>query len=539
MAASMGLSAGKGKRSVSLDDRLAALHTVREAGAARIPDSVVAEADSLIARSSARRKLSGDYTVVGVFGATGSGKSSLVNALVGAEVARTHVRRPTTSEAMSVSWEPDGAVELLDWLEVRERNVHDTPLDKRASKLLLLDLPDFDSIDGGNRVVAERLAAQVDALMWVVDPQKYADDVLHAQFIAPHAKHSEVSLIVLNQIDLLARSDVPQVVSSLRAIVERDGVAKAHVLAVSARTGEGIPALRSAIGDLAATISTRDARLSADISTLAGSVPHPGTPAKIATKAVAAMRDEVALAAGVEVVAAAVAGSYRKRNGQATGWPLVSWIARLRADPLTRLGLGAPKAGRDPAVHRSSMPQLSSGAIARLSLSVRAFADAAAEGLSDSWRSSIRNTADGALAKLPDALDLAIARTPLPARGSWWWVVVAIVQWVAVLAGLAGVGWLLAAAWLPRIGFPPLEIPQVEGWAVPTLLIVGAILLGIVLGLLSGIIGSLVALARKKRTRKRLTEAVDATVRELVITPVDAELDSARALAAALAVAGA
>ena len=60
--------------------------------------------------------------------------------------------------------------------------------------------------------------------MWVVDPQKYADEVLHAQFIAPHAKHSAVTLIVLNQIDLLRPAEVPNVVESLRGIVQRDGI---------------------------------------------------------------------------------------------------------------------------------------------------------------------------------------------------------------------------------------------------------------------------------------------------------------------------
>ena len=212
-----------------------------------------------------------------MFGATGSGKSSLVNALVGADVARTHVRRPTTSQALAVTWEPDGAIDLLDWLEVRERTVRDAPLDPRARQLVLLDLPDFDSVEQGNRAIAERLAGQVDALLWVVDPQKYADDVLHAQFITPHARHAEVTLLVLNQVDLLAPADVPKVVKSLREIADRDGIPKAKVIPVSARTGDGIADLRSALGDLAAARTVRDARLAADLATLAARMPAPGT----------------------------------------------------------------------------------------------------------------------------------------------------------------------------------------------------------------------------------------------------------------------
>ena len=231
--------------SVTLDQRLDALRRAREAGEGRVPAALATEADELLARAGQRRSRSPDYTVVGLFGATGSGKSSLINALVGDPIARTHVRRPTTSEALAAVWGPEGAVELLDWLGVRERVVRDAPLDARASRLILLDLPDFDSVEAGNRAIAEKLAAQVDALVWVVDPQKYADAVLHAQFITPHARHGAVTLIVLNQIDLLRPVEQQQVIASLREIVTRDGIPRARVLPVSASTGEGVAALRT------------------------------------------------------------------------------------------------------------------------------------------------------------------------------------------------------------------------------------------------------------------------------------------------------
>ncbi|MEO8261631.1 MAG: dynamin family protein [Pseudolysinimonas sp.] len=523
----------------SVNDRLTALRTMRTSGDGRIPAELGDAADALLQRAAQRRERSADYTVVGVFGATGSGKSSLVNALVGAEVARTHVRRPTTSQPLAVTWEPDGAVELLDWLDVRERIVRDTPLDSRARQLVLLDLPDFDSVEPGNRAVAERLAGQVDALVWVVDPQKYADDVLHTQFIAPHARHAEVTLLVLNQVDLLAAADVPKVVRSLREIADRDGIPKVKVVPVSARTGAGIADLRTALGDLAGARTTRDARLAADLATIASRMPGPGTPSRVDARAVGRLREDVAIAAGADVVAAAVAGSYRKRSAQATGWPLVSWISRLRADPLTRLGLGTRTTGRDPAMHRTSMPPMSSAARARLSLAVRGFADTASEGLAVPWRSAIRSRAETALDTLPDALDLALASTPLPARGSWWWPIFTVVQWIALLAGLVGAGWLLAAAVLPTMGLPRIEVPQVSGWAVPTLLILAAVLLGILLGLLGSLFGALTAASRRRQTRRRLAATTHEVAQRLVVQPVAAGLDDARDFAAAQAIASA
>ena len=524
-------------KTTTLDDRLGALRTVRQAGAGQLPDALRSSLDAVLAHATERRKRSPDHTVIGIFGATGSGKSSLVNALVGSDVAKTHVRRPTTSEAHSVTWDPDGAGDLLDWLQVRERTVLEAPLDPRAMKLLLLDLPDFDSIDRGNREIAERLAGQVDALVWVVDPQKYADEVLHAQFIAPHAKHSAVTLIVLNQIDLLPAAQLPQVVDSLRGIVERDGVPKARVLTVSARTGDGIPALRAALGDLAAATEVREARLAADVTTIAATVPDAGVAAAPTKRAIETLVADLGTAAGVEVVATAVARSYRKRAGQATGWPVVSWLLRLRPDPLARLGIGPKRGGDDPSLHRTSMPALDAGAAARVSLSVRGFADAAAAGRTDTWRTGIRTTADRAITELPLQLDLAIARTPLPAKGSWWWVIFSLLQWVSILGALVGIGWLLGAAFLPNFGLPAFEVPKVEGWAVPTLLIAGGVALGILLGLLGAVFAAATAAARRRRTRKALLASVGEVVRQTAIAPLLADLDRARDYSAALKVA--
>jgi GTPase SAR1 family protein len=530
----------------TLDTSLAALRTVVDDGAGRIPSPLADEAEALLRQAEARRALSPEHTVVGVFGATGSGKSSLVNALVGDEVAKARVRRPTTSQALAVTWDAPGAADLLDWLEIRERVARTAPIDPRAGKLVLVDLPDVDSVEAANRAIAERLAGQVDALLWVVDPQKYADDVLHAQFIAPHARHAAVTLVALNQVDLLSPADRRPVVASLQGIIERDGLPRARVLPVSARTGEGVEALRLAIGDLAASKAVRDARLAADVQTLAARLDDPGSAPRPDSRAAQRVRDEVGTAAGVDVVAAAVASSYRKRAAQVTGWPLVSWIGRLRADPLTRLGLGPRRRGAgaedDPDVHRTSMPLLSAGAQARLSLAVRSFADRAGEGLAPPWRAAVRTAAEGALARLPADLDLAIARTSLPARGSWWWAVVGVVQWVALVAGIGGALWLLGASLLPTFGMPALLIPRVEsgpleGWAVPVLLIVAAVLLGVLLGLLSAALSALTAAARRRRTRRRLLASVDEVVQREVVAPVAAELDRARAVSAAIAVA--
>lgn len=523
---------------MTLDAQLAALRQVHTLGINRLPDAQLTQIDALLTRAEGRRALSADHTVVGLFGATGSGKSSLVNALIGEPIARSHVTRPTTSEPLAVVWDPTGATALLDWLEVRDRHTRETPIDPRATQLILLDLPDFDSVQTEHRAAAERLAGQVDALVWVVDPQKYADAVLHTDFIAAHARHGSVTIVVLNQSDLLPAAEVPRVLESLRGLLADDGLRGVKLLPTSAETGAGVAELRSAIGGLAAARVAQAQRLAADVSALAGGIPSPGATGKSSKSDSKARARELTAklgdAAGVEVVAQAVAGSYRKRSGQATGWPLVSWILRFRADPLARLGLRPTKGiDRDPELHRSSMPALGVAASATVSLSVRGYAEAVSTGLTEPWRAGIRDAANNAVETLPSQLDLAISRASLNTKGSWWWVIFAILQWVAIAAALVGVVWLLGLAFLPMVPWP--SVPRVEGWPLTTLVILGGVLLGILLGLAGSAIGAAGAAGRRRAARKSLLAQVASVSSAMVVAPIDAELARAQQFGAALA----
>ena len=63
--------------------------------------------------------------------------------------------------------------------------------------LVLLDLPDHDSTELEHRMEVDRLVQLVDMLIWVVDPQKYADAALHDRYLKPLAKHAGVMMIDL------------------------------------------------------------------------------------------------------------------------------------------------------------------------------------------------------------------------------------------------------------------------------------------------------------------------------------------------------
>src|SRR3954447_992694 len=165
-----------------LPARLDALDRMIELGSDRIDQSLLDDTTVLLGRAGERLRLSGEHTVVTLAGGTGSGKSSLFNAICGLELSPTGMRRPMTSQAHACVWGLDGAGPLLDWLDVakRHRYARASALDlERADAtlqgLVLIDLPDHDSIQAVHRAEVDRFVTIADLLVWVVDPQKYAD----------------------------------------------------------------------------------------------------------------------------------------------------------------------------------------------------------------------------------------------------------------------------------------------------------------------------------------------------------------------------
>jgi len=169
--------------------------------------------------------------VVALAGGTGSGKSSLVNAIAGEEVALTGGIRPMTSEPLALV--PANAADALggylDELGISDRFEHEGP-----SWLCLLDLPDNDSVEVEHRHRVDALLPRVDMVAWVTDPEQYREAVLHHQYISEMSRYQEQFLFVLNQIDRLDAEDVGVVVDDLKKALREDGIVKPEVIATAA-----------------------------------------------------------------------------------------------------------------------------------------------------------------------------------------------------------------------------------------------------------------------------------------------------------------
>jgi GTP-binding protein EngB required for normal cell division len=260
----------------SIPLRLTALAELTRLGTARkdgFSEELLDEAESLLKRSGERMRMSATHTVAALAGGTGSGKSTLFNALAGATFSPPGVTRPTTRHAHACVWGMEGAAPLLDWLSVqrRHRYARASALDEGETNLtgmLLLDLPDHDSVVTGSAAMVDRLVRLTDMLIWVLDPLKYADASVHQRYLVPLAGHAAVTTVVLNQSDTLSAEEITDCENDLRRLLDSEGLAETPILVTSAATGAGLNELKAVLAEAVATRRAATDRIAADIDAL-------------------------------------------------------------------------------------------------------------------------------------------------------------------------------------------------------------------------------------------------------------------------------
>ncbi|WP_444546203.1 GTPase [Streptomyces spinoverrucosus] len=503
-----------------LRSRLDAMRELVGLSRTRLDSRTLAEAGRVLDEAAARRKLSGQHTVVAIAGATGSGKSQLFNALAGVAISETGVRRPTTAAPIACSWS-DGAASLIDRLGIpgrlRRRPLQSPEAEAQLRGLVLVDLPDLDSAAVQHREQAERVLDLVDAIIWVVDPEKYADAVLHERYLRPMAGHAEVMFVVLNQVDRLPGEAADQVLDDLRRLLDEDGVALgeygepgATVLALSALTGEGIGDLREALGEFVAERGAAARRISADLDAAAGRL-WPVYATRRRTGLSEQARDEfsarLADAVGATAAGEAAERAWLRNANRACGTPwlrLWRWYQDRSEPPTGRLTL------RTQADEQATARQ-------KVEQAVRTVADRASAGLPAPWAQAVREAAARGAHGLPEALDVLTARAGLPPgrppRPGWWPAAV-LVQAAMTILQIVGGLWLvgqIVGVMAPNLG-------------VPVLLMVS----GIVGGPLVEWSCKLAARGPARRygleAERRLREAAAGCGRARVLDPVAAEL---------------
>jgi len=220
-----------------------------------------------------------------------------------------------------------GAAPLLDWLgiERRYRYARASALDAGEAALnglLLLDLPDHDSVAAGAATAVDRLISQADLMVWVLDPQKYADAAVHNRFLAPLARHAGVTTVALNQCDLLTPQQASDCEEDLRRLLDSEGHGEARVLLVSAATGAGLDDLRRVLAEAVSARQTATDRIAADIdSIIAKFAVYAADPAAVARRAAGTSWDRNADPAVPAAAAVMAGGAPGPAGAQVPGAP--------------------------------------------------------------------------------------------------------------------------------------------------------------------------------------------------------------------------
>lgn len=511
----------------TITDKLRLLRTALERGDDRVPQDVRDQVETFIARTGERAAVGPDHTVIALAGSTGSGKSSMINTLTGLEVADVGTRRPTTSKPLSVQWGPGGE-DLLAWLKVpmQHRRLRESELDGESLRdlhgLILLDLPDHDSHAVEHKLQVDRLVEQVDCLLWVVDPQKYADDVLHSGYLTPLRNHQDVMVVVLNQVDRLAPDAVDEVMSDLKGLLQRQGLDRVPVVATSTETRQGIEDLEIILRDAVVRRELMVERTLADLESARQAIAGTVADSEVEVDELDGVPELVLSlerAAGVPAVVDAVRRHYVRSATEHTGWPVTRWTQRLLPDPLERLGLKSAEVST-PELTRSSLPGVTPVTRAEVSRAQRKIVDGAGEGLPVLWADAVHQSTMKPDADLADELDQAVMAVELERETPLWWRFCGGLQLFFVACmfiGLLGLAVMSVVAWLQLPQFPMPELGQVP---LPTVLFLGGLIFGPLLALFSLAIARRCGARRAHRTHTRLRSAVERVAHEHLLAPV-------------------
>jgi len=520
-------------RGTAIGARLQGLERAVAAARGRLDDALLDDTVATVERATGRLRLSAHHTVVAIAGATGSGKSSTFNALTGLELSSTGVRGPPTSWAAAGGWGSEGAAEVLEWLGIppRHQTMRDSMLDtKRDDRALdgvvLMDLPDHDSTELSHHLEVDRLVELADLLVWVLDPQKYADAAIHDRYLAPYQTHAGVMLVVLNHIDTIAPEKRQGMVDDVKRLLALDGLAAVKVIPISAREGIGVEELRQEIASRVEQKRSTTVRVEADVAAAASRLEGAGgnTPAhELTAERARTLEDRVAEAAGVPTIATAVERTIRSRAARAVAWPPVGLLGRLRRRNVNEL-LAGYRAGSQPhavAVQRAVVDN-----------SIRALADETAEGLGGPWVEAVRQAATGQLEETDDALDRGLTSVDLRADRLPGWVgLVRVLQALLMLAAVGGGAWWVVLAIQGTYD----DAPELAGFPLPPLVLAAGLALGILLWLVFRPLVGGTARGRGDQADQALRQVVADVLATQVVDPVNAELASYAAFRAGIA----
>jgi hypothetical protein len=517
---------------VNIDRCLGALDEAIDAATALGLDASAA----IATRDAARARLGfpSDAYVLALAGGTGVGKSTLLNAIAGENVSPATARRPTTSDA--IAWVPAARgrelAGLLDWLGVTRIREHSGGA---LGDVAVLDLPDFDSIAAEHRERVDELLPRVDAVAWVVDPEKYMDDVMHDGYVRRFAPRIRRQVVVLNRSDLLATPDATRVADDMRAQLRRDGADGVEVVSTRAKDGapgvtalstwleSGVEAKRVVVSRVGAEAAAAARALASDAGVLGDAASPLIEPARRERAIASVARGALAVVdiAGLERQAVAATRFAARRRGAGPLRHLTSAVYRLA---------GRDRAAADPAGYLARWRLR--GSLAPAVEPLRELITSTLPAVPGPLRSPLAALAAPASleGRVGDAVDRSLTgeasafRVPTSAL----WSVIGAVQYVVVGVLLFAALWLALLFTVHDVPVGTIEVPYLGPVPTPVGLLAAALVAGYVFARLLQLHAGWLGRRWAKRVGSGVVREVNRRIADEILVPVE-RFDAARA----------
>jgi len=168
--------------------------------------------------------------VVALAGGTGVGKSTLINALAGGEIAEASAERPTTTHIRVYHHEGVELGGLPSSITYGARFVAHRREELRHK--VLVDTPDLDSFVREHRERTLRLLKSAGLVLWVFSPEKYLEE--RTWSVLREERRFSASAAVLNKVDGLERAEIETVVQDLAERLAGAGLDGIRIFATNA-----------------------------------------------------------------------------------------------------------------------------------------------------------------------------------------------------------------------------------------------------------------------------------------------------------------
>ncbi|HEU5287058.1 MAG TPA: hypothetical protein VFV20_01520, partial [Candidatus Limnocylindria bacterium] len=385
----------------------------------------------------------------------------------------------------------------------------------------------------------DALLPRVDAAVWVVDPEKYNDDVMHSAYLRRVAPGLRRQLVAMNRSDLLAPQDADRIADDIRAQLGRDGLTGIDVVTTRAREGgagitalrrwleEGVQAKRVIASRLAGEARAAVRGLAADAGVTDGTAAALIEPARTARAVEAVARGVLALVdiAALERQAVAATRLAARPRGAGPMGHLTSALyrltgrARASADPAGYLRRWQLRGSLAPAVEplRELIASMIPGVPAPLRGALATLSTPAAV------EQRLSKVVDGVL-----AAEAAEFRVPTSAL----WTLIGAGQYAVTATILFCALWLASLFVIHDAPVGSIDVPYLGAVPTPVALLAGALLVGYLLALTLRWHAGWLGRRWARRIGARITREIRERVADSMLLPVE-QLDASRARLAA------